>query len=104
MANRSELEQKLAHKYPNILRRDIDKIVDIILKEITEAICRNESVELRGVFRLSKKSKKPYLGRNPKTGAKVNVASKNSIKFKASKILLKKLNKSFTENKISDTY
>ena len=45
--------------------------------------------------------KKTYIGRNPKTGTKVNVPSKRVIKFKASSILLRKLNKNFTENEIS---
>jgi len=101
---RSQIEQKLAHIHPNIKRQDINKCVQIILSEITAALCRDQAVEIRGVFRLSTKSKKSYIGRNPKSGIKIHIPAKRIVKFKASKTLLAQLNKNFTESKISDTY
>ena len=45
---RSELLQKLCNLYPNLLHKDVKKILQIIFFEITEALCRGESIEIRG--------------------------------------------------------
>ena len=45
---KSELVQKLCNLHPNILRRDVEKIVEIIIFEIIEALYRDEAVEIRG--------------------------------------------------------
>ena len=89
---KSELIKELKKSYPNFLTRDLDKVVEIILKEIKETLNRNEGVELRnfGTFRTN--IQKPSIRRNPKTGEKVNVPKKKTIKWKMSKDLFKKLN------------
>ena len=89
---KSELIKELKKSYPNFLTRDLDKVIDIILKEIKDSLIRNEGVELRnfGTFRIS--IQKPSIRRNPKTGEKVNVPKKRTIKWKMSKDLFKKLN------------
>ena len=45
---KSKLIQKLCNMYPSISRKDVKKIVNIIVFEIIEALCRNEAVEIRG--------------------------------------------------------
>ena len=97
----SQIEKRLRDKNVDVLSSDIRRVMKIILSEISDALYRSQSVEIRGAFRVSTKMQKPYIGRNPKTGAKVNVPSKRVVKFKASSILIKKLNKNFTENEIS---
>ena len=89
---KSELIKELKKSYPNFLTRDLDKVIEIILKEIRGSLYRNEGVELRnfGTFRTS--IQKPSIRRNPKTGEKVNVPKKRTIKWKMSKDLFKKLN------------
>ena len=100
----SEIEKKLADKHPNILKADIRKILNIILTEISDALQRSQSVELRGFGRFSVVTKKSRTARNPRNGTIVEVPSKKAIKWKCSKILFNLLNKNFTENKISDTH
>ena len=97
----SQIEKRLRDKHVDVMKSDVKRVIKIILSEISDALYRSQSVEIRGVFRVSTKMKKTYIGRNPKTGTKVNVPSKRVIKFKASSILLRKLNKNFTENEIS---
>ena len=46
---RSELLQKLCNHHPNLLRKDIEKILEIIFLEIIEALCREENIEIRGL-------------------------------------------------------
>ena len=89
---KSELIKELKKSYPNFLTRDINKVVEIILKEIKETLNRNERVEFRnfGTFRVN--IQKASIRRNPKTGEKVNVPKKRIIKWKMSKDLFKKLN------------
>ena len=99
----SEIEKRLADNRPNILRADIRKILQIILSEITVALCRSRAVELRGFGRFSVTIRKSRICRNPRDGSKVEVPSKKAIKWKCSKTLFTLLNKNFTENKISAT-
>ncbi len=103
---KSELIQILANQYPSLIRKDIIKIVDIIFLEIAKALCENEfsAVEIRGVGRFSTKVRNQRVSRNPKNGSIVHVPTTKYIKYKMSKNLFKRLNKNFTENKISDTY
>ena len=101
---RSELLQKLCNLYPNILRKDIKKILEIIFHELTEALCRGENIEIRGFGIFKTTVKKARIGRNPKNSESVQIPEKRAIKWKMSKTLFNRLNKNFTENKISDTY
>jgi len=101
---RSELLQKLCNLYPNILRKDIKKILEIIFHELTEALCRGENIEIRGFGIFKTTVKKARIGRNPKNSESVQIPEKRAIKWKMSKIFFNRLNKNFTGNKISDTY
>tara|TARA_B100000575_G_scaffold196268_1_gene158718 strand:+ start:123 stop:416 length:294 start_codon:yes stop_codon:yes gene_type:complete len=89
---KSKLIKELKKSYPNFLTRDLNKVIDIVLKEIKESLNRGEGVELRnfGTFRVN--IQRASIRRNPKTGEKVNVPDKRTIKWKMSKDLFKKLN------------
>ena len=89
---KSKLIKQLKKAYPNFLTQDLGKIIEIILKEIKDTLNRDEGVELRnfGTFRTS--IQKPSIRRNPKTGEKVSVPKKKTIKWKMSKYMFKKLN------------
>ena len=89
---KSELIKELKRSYPNFLTKDLNKIIEIILKEIKETLERGEGVEFRnfGTFRTN--IQKASIRRNPKTGQKVNVPKKKTIKWKMSRELFKKLN------------
>ena len=73
---KSKLIKELKKSYPNFLIRDLDKVVEIILKEMKETLKRGEGVELRnfGTFRVN--IQKASIRRNPKTGEKVSVPKK----------------------------
>ena len=101
---KSELIHKLCNMYPNILRKDIEKILDIIFTEIAEALHRGENIEIRGFGSYKIVNRKARIGRNPKNSEKVQIPAKIAIKWKMSKNLFERLNKNFTENKISDNY
>ncbi len=89
---KSDLIKELATNYPNFLKKDLVKLVNIILYEMQEAIKRNERVELREVFSLEPRIQKARISRNPKTNEKVNTPEKKAILFKISKQWFKKIN------------
>tara|TARA_B100001057_G_scaffold448163_1_gene488270 strand:- start:1267 stop:1557 length:291 start_codon:yes stop_codon:yes gene_type:complete len=89
---KSKLLKRLSQNYPNFLKRDLEKFIEIILKEIKVTLRRGERVELRGICVFSTKIQKPRISRNPRTGEKVHTPQKKTIHFKMGKDLFKKLN------------
>ena len=98
MITRSLVQKKLADLHPNILRKDINICCSIILNSIIDTVKDNSRAEFRGFGVFFSKTLKSKVGRNPKTGQTLLLKSRRRIRFKPSKILLKRLNKNFTEN------
>ncbi len=101
---RSELLQEMCNQHPAVLRKDMEKIIEIFFDEIAEALYRGEKIEIRGFGSYKVIKRKARVGRNPKNSEMVKIPEKKAIKWKMSKTLLNRLNKNFTENKISDTF
>ena len=90
---KSKLLDKLSKNYPNFhKKKDLEKIIDIVLSEIKQTLKRGERVELRGFGVFSSNIQKARISRNPKTGEKVHTPEKKTIHFKMAKDLFKKLN------------
>ena len=101
---RSKLLQRLCDLYPDILRKDMEKIIEIIFQKVSEALNEGKNIEIRGFGSYKIIKRKARVGRNPKNSNIVQIPEKNTIKWKISKVFLNRLNKNFTENKISDTH
>ena len=82
---KSKLLENLSDNYPNFLKKDLTKLVEIILLQIEESLKREERVELRDIFTLETKIQKARLSKNPKTNEEVKVPEKKTVKFKMSK-------------------
>ena len=82
---KSKLLESLSDNYPNFLRKDLKKLVAIILLQIEESLERKERVELRDIFTLETRIQKARLSRNPKTNERVKVPEKKTVQFKMSK-------------------
>ena len=89
---KSKLIDQLKKSYPNFLKKDLGKVVSVVLNEIKQALKRGDRVELRGFGMFSTNIQKSRISRNPKTGEKVNTPQKKTIHFKMSKEMFKKLN------------
>jgi integration host factor subunit beta len=89
---KSKLLKQLKKSYPNFLKKDLEKVVSVVLSEIKQALRRGDRVELRGFGMFSTNIQKARISRNPKTGEKVNTPEKKTIHFKMSKEMFKKLN------------
>jgi integration host factor subunit beta len=89
---KSELVQRIADRNPHLYLRDVEKIVNAILDEITGALARGDRVELRGFGAFSVKHRDARVGRNPRTGAHVSVDEKAVPFFKTGKEMRERLN------------
>jgi integration host factor subunit beta len=89
---KSELVQRIANRNPHLYLRDVEKIVNAILDEITSALSRGDRVELRGFGAFSVKRRDARAGRNPRTGDSVEVEEKHIPFFKTGKQLRERLN------------
>src|SRR6516165_2778219 len=89
---KSELIEKLATGNPHLMHKDVEKIVNVIFEEITNALARGDRVELRGFGAFSVKHRPARIGRNPRTGDQVSVSEKFVPYFKTGKELRIRLN------------
>ena len=89
---KSELIQRIAERNPHLYLRDVEKIVDTIFDEITQALVDGNRVELRGFGAFSVKHRDARMGRNPRTGESVHVEAKRLPFFKTGKGLRERLN------------
>ena len=88
---KSKLLKQISKSFPNLLKKDIEKVTNIILREIKKSLKRSERVEIRGWGSLSTRIQKSSIRRNPKTGDKIAVPTKKVIYWKMSKEMFKKI-------------
>ena len=89
---KSELILRLAEANPHLFQRDVERIVSTIFNEISAALESGDRVELRGFGAFAVKKRDSRVGRNPRTGAAVQVESKYVPFFKTGKQLRDRLN------------
>lgn len=89
---KSELIARLVEANPHLYQRDVERIVNTIFDEITNALSEGNRVELRGFGAFSVKHRPKRVGRNPRTGDTVNVPEKHVPYFKTGKDLRERLN------------
>ena len=90
---RSELIAGRAEDNPHLTIGDVERIVAALFDEMTNALARNERVELRGFGAFTVKHRNARAGRNPRTGETVEVEQKSVPFFKAGKELRERINK-----------
>ncbi len=89
---KSKILNHLSDNYPNFLKKDLSKLIDITLFKIENALEKNERVELRDIFTLETRIQKARISRNPKTQERVKVSEKKTVHFKMSKKWFNSLN------------
>lgn len=82
---RSELVAALARRFPQLSAQDADIAVREILDSLSDTLVNGNRVEIRGFASFSLNYRPPRIGRDPKTGEKVNVSGKYAPHFKAGK-------------------
>ena len=89
---KSQILNQLANSYPNFLRRDLEKALNLVLDEIIKTVAKGNSVQIRGFGSFKVRNLKSRIARNPKDGSKVEIPAKQSVHWKISKELFQKLN------------
>ena len=84
---KSELIVRLAERFPQLVTKDADFAVKMILDAMSDALVRGHRIEIRGFGSFALNYRPPRTGRNPKSGEKVSVPSKWVPHFKAGKEL-----------------
>lgn len=74
-------------KVVEMTRKDSETIVETIFDSIVNSLHKGEKIEIRGFGSFRTRQRQPRVGRNPKTGSRVEVPSKRIPFFKPSKEL-----------------
>ena len=90
--NKSNLIKVILNKNKKYKFFEIEKIVDLFFKEITNALTNQRRIELRGFGSFFTKIRYKRIGLNPKNGQKIEIDKKIHPKFKMGEILFKKIN------------
>jgi len=91
---KSELINSVAERLPYLTRKDAEIIVNTIFDSMVDALVSGDRIEIRGFGSFKVKQRGNREGRNPKTGAAVQIPSKRMPFFKIGKELYERINQS----------
>ncbi|QHS09623.1 integration host factor subunit beta [Sinimarinibacterium sp. NLF-5-8] len=94
---KSELIERLALRQTHLMQKDVELAVKHILDHISNALARDERVEIRGFGSFSLHHRPARMGRNPKTGESVQIPPKQVPHFKPGKEMRERVNASMSE-------
>jgi integration host factor subunit beta len=84
---KSELISRLADRYPQLVTKDAEFAVKTILDAMTRTLSEGRRIEIRGFGSFALSHRPPRIGRNPKSGERVQVPEKRVPHFKPGKEL-----------------
>ena len=93
---KSDLIARLAERFPQLVAKDADFAVKMILDAMSVALAKGDRIEIRGFGSFSLNYRPPRVGRNPKSGDKVSVPEKWVPHFKAGKELRERVDSAIT--------
>ena len=88
---KSELIDKISSNQEQLPPRDVEMAVRMILDRMVTSLSNNERIEIRGFGSFCLHYRAPRIGRNPKTGASVNLVGKFVPYFKPGKELRRRV-------------
>lgn len=91
MINNSDLADKLAAAH-DLDKADARKLIDTVFAAIADAAAKGEEVSLSGFGKFKVKASAAREGRNPATGATIQIAASRKLTFAAAKAVKDKLN------------
>ena len=89
---KSELIERIAAVQTQLSAKDLELAVKMMLDHMTTTLASGDRIEIRGFGSFSLHYRAPRLGRNPKTGEKVQLAGKFVPHFKPGKELRERVN------------
>ncbi|OQB06491.1 MAG: DNA-binding protein HU [Candidatus Cloacimonetes bacterium ADurb.Bin211] len=76
---------KIISENTGIIRKDVAVVVDAFLQAIKDSLSQGNHIEIRGFGTFKLKTRKPRVGRNPKTAQRVPVPARTVPTFKFSR-------------------
>jgi integration host factor subunit beta len=92
IVTKSELIEDIALQTPEIQRKDVEMIVNSMLKTMSDALAHGKRIEIRGFGSFVPRLRKARTGRNPRTGGEVKVPEKYVPFFSVGKELYERIN------------
>lgn len=92
--NRSDLISRLADLHPQLQIKDVELAVKVIIDALSNTLSKGDRIEIRGFGSFRLNYRPPRIGRNPKTGERLEVPAKYVPHFKAGKELKERVLKS----------
>ena len=89
--NSNELADQIAST-ADLTKADAKKIVEAVFAAITDAAAKGEEVSISGFGKFKVKDSPAREGRNPATGAAMQIAASRKLGFSAAKAVKDKLN------------
>ena len=91
---KSELIERIAERQIQLSTKDVELAVKCVIDQMVEGLSNGERIEIRGFGSFSLHFRKPRVGRNPKTGERVELSGKHVPHFKPGKELRERVNES----------
>ncbi len=89
---KSELIAAIHGKTPHLSKREVEEVVNTIIESMKEALVRGDRIEIRGFGSFNVKVRDARVGRNPRTGEKVDIPPKKIPFFTVGKELKERIN------------
>jgi integration host factor subunit beta len=89
---KSELVRRMAELHPHLQHSDVERVVETVFQVIGEALAQGGRIEIRGFGSFTIRHRKARTGRNPRTGARIEVPRRSAPFFQTGKLLRAKLN------------
>ena len=86
MPNKADLVDAIAST-AELSKKDAENALNAALREITSALKKGERVSISGFGTFSVGSRAARTGRNPQTGATIQIAASKTARFKAGKAM-----------------
>ncbi|MBI4634561.1 MAG: integration host factor subunit alpha [Deltaproteobacteria bacterium] len=80
------------HEKLGFPKKNSAEIVESVFDIIKDSLARGEKIKISGFGNFLVKEKKSRRGRNPQTGAEIEISSRRVLTFKSSQVLRKALN------------
>jgi integration host factor subunit beta len=84
---RSDLVENLAASFEHLTQSDAEAAVRTLLDAMTDALVRGHRIEVRGFGSFSVHRRAPRIGRNPRSGAEVQIPERRVAHFRPGKAL-----------------
>lgn len=89
---KSDIIEGVYERLGGFSKKEAAAIVETILDVIKEALTRGEKVKISSFGSFTVRSKRKRRGRNPKTGASLEISARRVLTFKPSQVLKSSLN------------